>query len=155
MNIRFIKSSEKKRILQKLNEQFGIEKLPYLLIESGREKIRAFSGNLLKEEIKLLSRLVNIELIGIYLIKREKDIDLRLSLDAIHLLKDQVKNNIIEINESQLNDWIRGNDLNIQAEKGIVIIRHKEDFIGCGKSNSQKIFNYIPKERRLRKSKSP
>ncbi len=150
MNINFIKSSEKRKITEQLNNQFGIETLPYLLIESGKEKIRAFTGNLLKEEIKLLSRLINIELIGIYLLKKE-DNGLRLSLDATHLLKNQIKKNIIEINESQLNDWLKGNDLNIQIQRGIVIIKYNEDFIGCGKSNGQKIFNYVPKERRRKK----
>ena len=151
MNLRFIKSSEKKRIVEKLNEQFDIEKLPYLLIESGKEKIRAFSGSLSKEEIILIAQLTNIEAIGIYLIKREKENDLRFSFDAVHLLKNQIKKNIIEINDSQLHDWLKGQDLSMQAEKGNVIIKFKEDFIGSGKSNGERIFNYVPKERRLKK----
>ncbi len=150
MNPNFIKSNKKRKIIEQLNKQFGIINLPYLLIESGKEKIRAFSGNLLKEEIKFLSRLINIESIGIYLLKKENG-ELRLNLDAIHLLKNQIVKNIIEINESQLNDWLRGRDLNIKAERGIIIIEYKKDFVGSGKSNGEKIFNYVPKERRLRK----
>ena len=151
MNIRFIRSSEKKRITENLNGQFGIEKLPYLLIESGKERIRGFSGSLSKDEIILIAQLTNIESIGIYLIKKENESDLRLSIDAIHLLKDQINKNILEINESQLHDWLRGKDLEIQTEKGNVIIKFKDDFMGSGKSNGEKIFNYLPKERRLKK----
>ena len=151
MNIRFIRASEKKRITENLNKQFGIEKLPYLLIESGKERIRGFSGSLSKDEIILIAQLTNIESIGIYLIKKEKENDLRLSLDAIHLLKDQINKNIVEINESQLHDWLRGKDIEIKAEKGNVIIQFKGDLIGFGKSNGEKIYNYIPKDRRLKK----
>jgi NOL1/NOP2/fmu family ribosome biogenesis protein len=34
--------------------------------------------------------------------------------------------------------------------KGIVAIRYKEDFLGCGKASESKISNFIPKSRRLK-----
>ena len=147
----FIRSSEKKRIIEKLNEQFGIEKIPYLLIESGREKIRAFSGHLSKEEILELTTITLIENIGIYFLNKEDNF--RLTLDAVHILKDQIKKNIIEIDEVQLHDWLRGKDLILTApiNQGPVIIKFKDDFVGYGKSNGIKIYNFIPKDRRLKK----
>jgi len=148
MIIKFVKSSEKKKILAELNEQFGIEKLPYLLVESGRERIRAFSGSLSKEEILQMSHLTNIEQIGLYLIKKEDS--LRLSMDAIHLLKSQITKNIIEITESQFNDWIRGKDISIPAQRVNIIIKYKKDLIGFGRSTGEKVYNYIPKDRRLK-----
>lgn len=150
MKMQFIKSSEKKEIISQLNNQFGITDLPFLLIESGKEKIRGFSGHLSKDEIIELGKILNIEVIGLYLIKKEENI-FRLSLDATHLLKEQIIKNIIEIDDSQLKEWIRGQDLDIKTQKGIVIIKHASDFIGCGKSSGDKIFNYIPKERRIKK----
>jgi len=151
MNVHFIKSSEKKKIVEQLNSQFGIEQLNYLLIETGKEKIRAFSGTLSKEEILELAKIANIEIIGLYSINKEHENDLRLTLDALHLLKDQISKNIIEINSDQFHKWIRGHDLDITTQKGAVIIKYMNDFVGCGKSNSEKIFNYVPKDRRLRK----
>ncbi len=147
MNIRFIRSSEKKKITEQLKEQFGISELPYLLIE-GKEKIRAFSGHLSKEEIMLLSEIANIEVIGSYLIKKESD--LRLSLDATMLLKDQISKNIINLSDSEFQDWIRGYNLQKEAQKGTLIIKYKEDFIGCGKSTGSSIINHVPKGRRLK-----
>lgn len=149
MNIHFIKSSEKKRIIEELNEKFGIHNLPYLLIESGKEKIRGYSGHLSKEEILQIGKITNIELIGLYMIKKEQD--LRLTIDAIHLLQDQITKSIIELNDEQLHDWLRGHDIPMQSEKGSFIIKHNSDFIGFGRSNGQKLFNYIPKDRRLKK----
>lgn len=151
MIIRFIRSNEKKQIMEMLNKEFGIQELPFLLIESGKEKIRAFSGNLSKEEIQQIGEIANIELIGTYLIRREKENDIRLSFDAPMILKDQISKNIVEINDEQFQKWIHGLDLEMPCPNGSTIIKYKGDLIGCGKSNGTKIFNYVPKDRRLRK----
>ena len=149
MNLHFINSPEKRKIVACLNEQFGINELPYLLIESGKEKIRGFSGSLSREEISELSRIVPIESIGIYLLKKE--FDWRLSLDATTILKNQISKNTIEITDKQLEEWIRGFDLDIKYnDKCTIVIKHGNDLIGCGKSNNQKIFNYLPQERRIK-----
>lgn len=149
MNIHFIKSNEKRRIISALQEQFGIEELPYLLIESGKEKIRGFSGHLSKEEIAKISGIAYVEVIGLYLMKEENN-ELRLGLDASIILSKQIKKNIIEISDKEYESWIRGSDLEIKKPKGVYVIKYKNDFIGCGKSNSEKIFNYVPKDRRLK-----
>ncbi len=149
MNCKFIKTPEKRKIISELNAQFGIEELPYLLIETGKEKLRAFSGNLSKEEILSLAEIANIEIIGTYLLKKERS--LRLSFDATHLLKKQISKNILEINEEQAKEWMKGNNLQIKAEKGTFAIKYKKDFLGCGKSNEEVLFNYVPKDRRIRK----
>lgn len=162
MNVHFIKSPEKKQIMEELNNQFGIQEVPYLLLETGKEKIRGFSGSLTKDELLDLSEYINIELLGSYIIKREHD--LRLSFDACHLFQSQIKKNIFEINDEQYEQWIRGHDLIMHEEvkkpgfileKGTFIISYKGDFLGCGKSNGDKISNYIPKERRLRTQLKP
>lgn len=149
MNIHFIKSSEKRKILEELNEKFGIEELPYLLIESGKEKIRAYSGSMNKDEMMELCRTLNVESIGVYLIKREDS--LRLGFDATQILSAQINKNIIDVDEQNLREWLLGNDLKINANRGVVVIRYKDSFIGCGKSTGEKIINHVPKERRLRK----
>ena len=147
---KFVKSSEKKDILKELNNQFGISELPYLFIESGKEKIRAFSGSLSKEEIIEIGRMANIEGVGVYFLKKEET-GLRLSFEALMILKEQITKNILDINDKQLGLWIRGNDLEMNVPQGAYAIRHNGDFFGCGKSNGSKVFNYVPKERRLRK----
>ncbi len=149
MNIRFIKSNEKRKILESLNDQFGISELPYLLISTGNERIRAFSGSLSKEEIEELGKIARVELIGTYFLKEEGLY--RLSFDSPLLIKDEIKKNIVEINDEQFHDWIRGFDIQIEAPQGVVVIRYNGDFIGCGKSNGKTIYNYVPKDRRLKK----
>lgn len=150
MEHKFVKSSEKKDILKELNEQFGITELPYLFIESGKEKIRAFSGSLSKEEIIEIGSMANVEGVGIYFLKKEVT-GIRPSFEALNLLKGQITKNILDIDDKQLERWIRGHDLDLKVPEGVYAMRHNGDFFGCGKSNGNTIFNYVPKERRIKK----
>jgi NOL1/NOP2/fmu family ribosome biogenesis protein len=152
MKIQFIKSPEKKKIVQQLTEQFGLSELPYLLVESGKEKIRGFSGTMNKEEIEELSEIAPIESIGLYLIRVEHDI--RLSFDASHILSNQFNKNIVDISDLDYEEWIRGYDIPLQVPSGTYLIKYKDDFLGCAKSNGEKLINHVPKERRL-KTKMP
>lgn len=151
MNIHFIKSSEKKHITENLNQNFGIGKIPYLLIRSGKERIRAFSGHLSKEEILQINRLTNLEAVGIYFMKEENEKEIRLTLDAIHLLQDQITKNTLEISQENTLEWLRGKDLSIKTPYGPVVLTHNFYLLGFGKSTGEKILNFIPKERRLKK----
>ncbi len=150
MNHAFIKSAEKKQILKELNETFGIEELPYLFIESGKEKIRAFSGSLSKEEILGIARLTRVEGVGIYFLKKEIT-GIRMSFEAVQLLKNQITKNILDLTDEQANSWIKGNDLAVKTPAGVYVMRNNGLLLGCGKSNGEVIFNYVPKERRLKK----
>ena len=44
-----------------------------------------------------------------------------------------------------------GQELNINSgKKGLLVMKHGEDFLGCGKASEEKIGNFIPKSRRLK-----
>jgi NOL1/NOP2/fmu family ribosome biogenesis protein len=152
MNISYIHGGEKKKLLIRLSEQFGIENLPYLLIRTGKEKVRAFTGSLSKDEINELGSIANVEIIGLYLFKEEHD--LRLSFEAPIALKDQITKGIIEISDTDAEEWMRGFDLPMQISPGAVVVKNKEDFLGCGRSTGQKIANYVPKDRRIKSKRS-
>jgi NOL1/NOP2/fmu family ribosome biogenesis protein len=149
MNVKFLDSREKKEIVRQLSEIYGIEELGYMLLQIGKEKIRAFSGTLTREEMSKIAREANIEIIGIYLCKIEND-GLRLSHDSISILQNKITKNIIEINDEQAKEWMKGNDLAIQAQKSYVTIKNRGLIIGCGKSTGERIMNFIPKERRVK-----
>src|SRR3990167_5022119 len=110
MTFRFIKSPEKKEIVKELEKYYGISELPYLLMETGKEKIRVFSGSFSKEEIVQLNQITKIEVVGLYFIS-QKDSEPRLSFDAVSLARKKITKNIFEMNEEQFNLWIRGHDL--------------------------------------------
>lgn len=142
-------SSDKKKILAQLKGQFGITGLPYLIIQFGKEKLRLYTGNLSKEELYHLDNEIRIENIGLYFAKIENE-GIRLTLDGVQLFKNQITKNILELNDEQANQWLKGNDLDIKTERGWKILKHKDEFLGCGKSTGERITNFMPKERRIK-----
>ena len=152
MNLDIYDSKRRKRLLEQLNERFGITEIPKLLFETGKERIRAFNGDLTIDELYGLSRITNIEFLGSYLFRADEERSVRLSFDACLLFANQITKNIIDISDEQLKIWMRGENLPFVIQKGMYIVRHGKDFFGCTTSDGEKLINYVPKERRLRKS---
>ncbi|MFH1365143.1 MAG: hypothetical protein ABIH28_00995 [archaeon] len=147
--IKILNSKEKKEIEKSLEENFGIKNIPGELIKKGEEKIFLFQGSLNQNQIREIEEFSYIERIGVYFAKEQAG-EIRLSIEGTHLLKEQINKNIFEMNEEQEQDWIKGRELNISTGKRqFLIMKYKEDFLGCGKASAEKITNFIPKTRRL------
>tara|TARA_Y100000296_G_scaffold72339_1_gene88635 strand:- start:27 stop:473 length:447 start_codon:yes stop_codon:yes gene_type:complete len=144
-----LSSSQKKKVLEQLEDQFGINSLPYLFLQFGKDKIRIYSGNLSKDNLNSLDKNTRIENMGLYFARIQPD-GIRLTIDGIQLVKDQITKNIMEINDNQAEDWFKGNDLDIKAESAFKILKNNDEFIGCGKSTGDRITNFVPKERRIK-----
>lgn len=149
--IKILNTNEKKEIQNKLKEQFGINKIPGILLKRGQERIFLYQGDLSPKEIsKLDLAKINLERVGVYFCKFQNN-EIRLSIEGTQILKNQITKNIFELNKEQLEIWMKGNELNISTgKKGFLIIKYKEDFLGCGKASTEKITNFIPKNRRLK-----
>ena len=150
--IHILSDQETKEILSKLNKQFGIKEIPGKLIKIGKERIFLFQGDFSEEQIKDLEKITFIEKIGIYIGAIFPPTgEIRLSIEGTQIFKNQIIKNIFEINNEQLENWMQGEELNIQTGlRGIIVIKHKDNFLGCGKASEIKIGNFIPKSRRLR-----
>lgn len=148
--IKILNRNEKQEITNKLKKQFGIENFPGIIIKMGEERLFFFQGSFDEKQIKKLEKTIPIEKIGIYFGK-EQDSQIRLSIEGIHLLKTQINKNIFELNKEQMEKWVTGQELDIQTgKKDFLIMKYKNDFLGCGKASEKKIGNYMPKSRRLR-----
>ncbi len=153
MAIKILNKREKQEIANKLNEQFGIEKIPGIIIRLGKERLFLFTGTLNEQQIKELEKIAPVEKAGFYFAKifEGKEEQIRLSIEGVQILKEQIRKNIFEINDKQTEQWMKGYDLEIKTNKrGFIVIKNKEDFLGSGKASEQKIGNFIPKSRRLR-----
>jgi NOL1/NOP2/fmu family ribosome biogenesis protein len=157
MGLSFMFRNDKEKLIKNLG-YYGIKKLPYLLTKSGKEKIRGYTGSLTTDEIVKLNNEVGIELLGIYLFHDYHD-NMRLAFDAIYALKDQITENVIELDDKQAEEFLKGRDIALtDADKerfkdeplGFKIMRNNGEFIGTGKLIADRIVNYMPKERRLR-----
>jgi len=150
--LKFFNKQEKEKFIKKLNEQFGIEDLPFDIAKLGKERIIVFSGNISEKEILELDRVARIEGVGVYFAKiDEKTQDLRLSIEGVQLIQSQITKNIFELEEKQAEQWMMGQEINITTgKKGFFIMKYKDDFLGTGKISAEKISNFIPKSRRLK-----
>ena len=148
--IKLLSTKEKKEILKKLNEQFGVTEIPGILIKSGQDRLFFFSGSLDELEIRNIEREIPIERLGVYFARIVDDFP-KLSIEGSQLLSSQIKKNVFELSKEQMNDWMNGRDLLFKSDmRGYYVMRYKGDFLGCGKFSAEKISNFIPKARRLK-----
>ena len=149
-NLKILNQKEKSEIEKQLNEQFGVDSIPGMIVMRGQEKIFLFSGNFDEKDIKQLEECAFIERMGVYFAKIVGD-DLRLSIEGSQILKEQINKNIFSLNPSQAEEWMKGHELPIKTgSRGFIIMKHGSDFLGTGKASEEKIGNFIPKNRRLR-----
>lgn len=149
MNIHILNSGEKKKIIEDLNAKFGITELPWLLVMAGKGKVRAFSGSMTRDEIAKLSYDIRIELPGLYILREESD-GYRISHDGLFVFKNLATKNIVDISDKQADEWLRGENIEIDLEDKWVLLRNKGELIGCGKVKDKKVINYVPRERRVK-----
>lgn len=149
--LKILNESEKREIERELEEQFGIKNIPGLILRKGEERLFLFSGSFNKKEIKNLEKIVPVERIGVYFAKL-MDGKVKLSIEGTYALKNQIEKNIFELEENQVEDWMKGQELPVKTEKrSFLVMKYKNDFLGTGKASEEKIGNFIPKSRRLKK----
>ncbi len=92
---------------------------------------------------------LNIKGVGLYF-GEFKVSEIRLSIEGSGIVGPLAKKNIIDIDEKNLEIWMKGEDIAVENKDitGFVIIKNKNDFLGCGKYKEGRILNYVPKERR-------
>lgn len=149
-HLKILSKNEKREIEKELEKQFGIKEIPGLIVKRGTERLFLFQGEFTEKQIRDLERITIIERVGIYFAKIQNE-EIRLSLEGVELLKNQITKNIFELNAEQTEQWMMGQELNIPTgKKGFLIIKSKNDFLGTGKASAEKINNFIAKNRRLK-----
>ncbi len=154
--LKILSKKEKAEIENKLKEQFGISEIKGELIQRGIERIFLYTGSLSESEIKDIEFSLPIERVGVYFGKIiPANGEIRLSIEGTQILGNQIKKNIFELNESNLDSWMKGHEIPTSEKeqeklKGFVVMKYKGEFVGCGKSSQGRITNFIPKNRRLK-----
>lgn len=150
MTIKILPAHEKRKIELQLEEQFGIKEISGEIIAWGSERLLLFTGETEKYELEKVIESAALEKIGVYFAKIIND-ELKLTIEGSQILNEQIKKNIFEIDENQTEEWMMGRELNISTGmKGFVVVKNKDNYLGCGKASEHKITNFIPKERRLK-----
>lgn len=152
--LKILNTKEIKNIFAKLNRSFGFEKkLDYAFLLNNKNRLYIIN----KDFSKIDTRHLRINSIGLYFAEINKG-EIRLSIEGTQLIGEDCSKNIIELDEKETRDWLRGFDIEKNngergGEKGFVILKHNNDFLGCGKAVEGNILNYVPKNRRIRVSK--
>ena len=96
-----------------------------------------------------LSKL-SINSIGLYFGELRND-ELRLSIEGSQLIGPKATKNVVVLNDDELKEWLSGNNVEkvVDSCSGYVLIKHNNDFFGCGRYKDGKILNFVPKGRRL------
>jgi NOL1/NOP2/fmu family ribosome biogenesis protein len=161
MKIQVMDRAKKKKLIREL-EDFGLKKIPETLVKSGTERIRAFSGELETEQIMEIWRLLPIEGIGLYVAKdmvnKNGVHEVRMSLDSMHLWKEQLTEKNFILTEEQEEIWFKGDEVELNEKQrqehkdGFVLVKsfNEKDFVGMGKIGKEGtiLYGYLPKERR-------
>ncbi len=148
--LKILEGEERKDFISKLDAEFGIKNVPGILIMRGKERIFLFSGNLDGKNLNDLEKIAFVERAGVYFAKVD-EFGVRLSIEGTHVIGNEIKRNIVELNSDEMETWMMGHELLKKTGlSGFVIIKYKDDFLGTGKASAEKIANFIPKSRRLR-----
>ncbi|MBN1275507.1 hypothetical protein JXA12_04425 [Candidatus Woesearchaeota archaeon] len=150
----FLNSKDRKRLLQALQEQFGVEELPWaVFVQNAKGKVYVVNRDVERVDYESL----RIDSIGLYLGAWQAD-GFRLSMEGSQLLAPIASRNVVEVDGGQRRSWLKGEDLPWQGSGNeFVIVRHGGDVLGCGKVRQPRVgkdegvvlLNYVPKARRL------
>jgi NOL1/NOP2/fmu family ribosome biogenesis protein len=145
--LKILNKKETEDIIALVQDQWGAEiQLDYGVLKNNEEKIYIAS----KDVFTLPLDSLRINSIGMYFGEIIKGNQIRVSIEGSQLIGPTATKNVVELDDKNARDWLRGEDIEIELEaKGFVIIKHKKDFLGSGKSMGNKILNYVPKARRV------
>jgi NOL1/NOP2/fmu family ribosome biogenesis protein len=145
-NLRALSARDLKPILSHIKEQWGAEiDLPVAWYQSTKNDLFVVS----KDITKIDARKLRINSVGLYIGELKKGL-LRLNIEGSQLIGPKATKNVVELNDNEMRAWLRGEDLDKEVSAdGYVIIKHGDDFAGCGRIKEKKILNFVPKARRL------
>lgn len=147
MELKILKSKEAKEILAMIKLQWDAEpKLDYAFLLSERERVYVVNRDILMIDISK----VRMNSLGIYF-GEWKNNELRLSIEGSQIIGPFAKKNVVELDEEEMLKWFKGEDFKKETTaQGFVIVKHKNDFLGCGKIKEGTLLNFVPKVRRVK-----
>ena len=143
-NIKILNKREIKKILELIKKQWqAIINLDYVILQKEKGKVYLVNRDISKIDLSKL----RINSIGLYLAEI-KNGEIRLSIEGSQLVGKKANKNVLELNENEVKEWMQGNDLEKEGDySGFLIIKHKDDYLGCGKYREGSVFNFIGKAR--------
>ncbi|MFW6110855.1 MAG: methyltransferase RsmF C-terminal domain-like protein [Thermoproteota archaeon] len=147
MRAEILGKKDKEKIFEELKDRFGfVGELPYGFLRI-QDRIKVVSRDFRDIQLEGLV----IEDLGL-LFGEWVEGKLILSIEGSQMIGPNASKNVIELDFNQMKRWMTGGAINIESrelEEGPVILKHKRDFLGCGKLSQGKIWSTIPPHRRI------
>ena len=145
-NLTILNKKQTKEILSLIKKQFNADFKPdYAFLKNEKGKIYLINKDISKINLDK----IRINNLGLYFAQVYTN-EIRLSIEGSQLIGPLAKKNILELTEKQVKEWMTGNDLEVKGNyEGFLLIKHNDDFLGCGKYREGKVFNYVGKARRI------
>jgi len=147
MHINFLNSKEQKPLVKFLESHFGYTgDWNFVVYTNAQGRIYVARHSIGDAPLEKL----NIKVAGIYLGEWRND-ELRLTIEGSQLLGPQCTKQILELTTPEVAQWMRGEDIPYSgSEQGFVLVRHGADFLGTARASKGKLWNFIPKGRRVK-----
>jgi len=151
MKLRPLNRKETSAILLQIQEEYGVDakKLlidDYVFFQSDKNKVYIIDAKI--KEVNL--DFVRVNSFGLYFCELAHG-NVRLSMEGSKIIGEHATKNVLVLDNDIAKQWLLGNDIPCEQEyNGYVIIKNNNDYIGCGKYKEGKIFNFVPKQRRIR-----
>ncbi len=157
MSLQLLNSKERKRLLARLAAQFGCDTEAlqgYVFLMNAKGKLYLANRELF-DRLDLTA--LKADAVGLYVATRLANNELRMSVEGSQLIGPSSTKNVLFLDDAEFAKWIRGNDIEKETDlRGFVLVRHGDDFCGCGKpvvdekTGKTTIHNYVPKTRYVR-----
>ncbi|MBI2143177.1 hypothetical protein HYU20_02445 [Candidatus Woesearchaeota archaeon] len=144
---KILNSKEVREILKMVKQQWGCDlNLGCGFLEGKGGDIFLISRDIEKLDLPQL----RINSLGLYFGQTRND-ELRLSIEGSQIIGKAATKNVAELSDEEFKLWLQGEDIEktLNNCSGYAIIKHNNDFIGCGKCKEGKILNFVPKARRV------
>ncbi|RLG18321.1 hypothetical protein DRN75_02025 [Nanoarchaeota archaeon] len=88
--------------------------------------------------------------LGLCIGKIEKE-GFRFTIEGAQIFYNLATKQILELNDEQLYDWVRGINTKVNVKDGYYILKYKDDIVGGGKVKNGVLWNFVKKNRRIKK----
>ncbi len=147
-HLKILNKKQIKEIFNLIKKQFGADfKEDYAFFQNEKGKIYITD----KDISKINTDKIRINSLGLYFAELKGN-EIRFSIEGSQLVGPKATKNILELSTKQVKEWMQGQDLEIKENNdysGFLLVKHKNDFLGCGKYREGKVFNYVGKNRRV------
>ncbi len=147
-NFEVLNSRLIKEVMKLLQQQWGYEERLDCGFLQKENDIFLITKDIDKIELSAL----NVNSLGLYFAELRHE-QLRLSIEGSQMVGKKAKKNIVELNGEQMKQWLLGEDIELTEisceNNSYVIIKHGNDFFGCGRVKDGKLINFVPKSRRM------